>query len=121
EVQKLAQVRRVALLELPKFKLQLVTQPITHQILDVVICCLTLLQRSGAKWQSMDTPAPPRRGRLWRHRRPCSWRVTRVFSQKASGVAARWPELERVLDELEAGDVRVVTKLDRLAPRRSTC
>jgi DNA invertase Pin-like site-specific DNA recombinase len=33
-------------------------------------------------------------------------------------VAARRPELERVLDELEAGDVLVVTKLDRLA--RST-
>jgi len=47
--------------------------------------------------------------------------VTRIFSEKVSGVAARWPELERVLDELEAGDVRVVTKLDRLAPRRSTC
>jgi hypothetical protein len=30
-------------------------------------------------------------------------------------VAARRPELERVLDELEAGDALVVTKLDRLA------
>src|SRR5262249_30943417 len=34
------------------------------------------------------------------------------------GVAAKRPELERSLDQLEAGDVLVVTKLDRLA--RST-
>ena len=39
----------------------------------------------------------------------------RIFSEKVSGVAARRPELERALDELEAGDVLVVTKLDRLA------
>ena len=44
--------------------------------------------------------------------------VTRIFSEKVSGVAARRPELERALDELEAGDLLVVTKLDRLA--RST-
>jgi DNA invertase Pin-like site-specific DNA recombinase len=44
--------------------------------------------------------------------------VTRIFSEKVSCVAAKRPELERVLDELEAGDVPVVTKLDRLA--RST-
>ena len=44
--------------------------------------------------------------------------VERIYSEKISGVAAKRPELERVLDELEAGDVLVVTKLDRLA--RST-
>jgi hypothetical protein len=44
--------------------------------------------------------------------------VTRIFSEKVSGVAARRPELEYVLDALEAGDLLVVTKLDRLA--RST-
>ena len=37
---------------------------------------------------------------------------------RRSGVAARRRELERALDELEAGAVLVVTKLDRLA--RST-
>jgi DNA invertase Pin-like site-specific DNA recombinase len=35
-----------------------------------------------------------------------------------SGVAAKRPELEHVLDNLEPGDALVVTKLDRLA--RST-
>lgn len=44
--------------------------------------------------------------------------VERIFSEKASGIAAKRPELERVLDELEAGDTLVVTKLARLA--RST-
>ena len=44
--------------------------------------------------------------------------VERIFSEKVSGVAARRRELERALDQLEAGDVLVVTKLDRLA--RST-
>ena len=44
--------------------------------------------------------------------------VTRIFSEKVSGVAARRPELEYALDALEAGDMLVVTKLDRLA--RST-
>jgi DNA invertase Pin-like site-specific DNA recombinase len=41
--------------------------------------------------------------------------VERIFSEKVSGVAAKRPQLERLLDELEAGDVPVVTKLDRLA------
>jgi DNA invertase Pin-like site-specific DNA recombinase len=44
--------------------------------------------------------------------------VERIFSEKVSGVAARRPELERALDQLKAGDILVVTKLDRLA--RST-
>ena len=37
--------------------------------------------------------------------------VTRIFSEKVSGVAVRRPELERLLDDLEAGDLLVVTKL----------
>jgi DNA invertase Pin-like site-specific DNA recombinase len=44
--------------------------------------------------------------------------VERIHSEKVSGIAAKRPALERVLDELDAGDVLVVTKLDRLA--RST-
>ena len=31
----------------------------------------------------------------------------RIFSEKVSGVAARRPELERALDQLEAGDCTV--------------
>jgi len=45
--------------------------------------------------------------------------ATKVFAEKASAKeAAKRPELERLLDRLEAGDVLVVSKLDRLA--RST-
>jgi DNA invertase Pin-like site-specific DNA recombinase len=44
--------------------------------------------------------------------------VKRLFSEKVSRVIAKRPALDRALDELEAGDVLVVTKLDRLA--RST-
>ena len=44
--------------------------------------------------------------------------VEQMFCEKESGVAAKRPELELALDGLEAGDVLVVTKLDRLA--RST-
>jgi DNA invertase Pin-like site-specific DNA recombinase len=41
----------------------------------------------------------------------------RIHSEKVSGVVRR-PELERVLDDLEAGDTLVVCKLDRIG--RST-
>jgi DNA invertase Pin-like site-specific DNA recombinase len=44
--------------------------------------------------------------------------VKRLYAEKVSGVATKRPELERVLDRLEAGDVVIVCKLDRLA--RST-
>jgi hypothetical protein len=40
--------------------------------------------------------------------------VERIFSEKVSGIAARRPELEYVLDRLEGRDVLVVIKLDRL-------
>jgi DNA invertase Pin-like site-specific DNA recombinase len=43
--------------------------------------------------------------------------VERIVAEKVSGVTKR-PELERVLDNLDAGDTLVVCKLDRLA--RST-
>jgi DNA invertase Pin-like site-specific DNA recombinase len=38
--------------------------------------------------------------------------VEHVSSEKLSGVTAKRPEVERVLDELKAGDMLVVTKLD---------
>jgi DNA invertase Pin-like site-specific DNA recombinase len=44
--------------------------------------------------------------------------VERIFSEKVSGVAAKRPELEARSISLRAGDLLVVTKLDRLA--RST-
>lgn len=43
---------------------------------------------------------------------------TKVFCEKISGVQTNRPELERLLDEVGAGDVVLVTRLDRLA--RST-
>jgi DNA invertase Pin-like site-specific DNA recombinase len=42
----------------------------------------------------------------------------RIFQEKISGAHRRRPELERLLDQLRAGDTVVVWKLDRLA--RST-
>jgi DNA invertase Pin-like site-specific DNA recombinase len=48
------------------------------------------------------------------HRVGCS----RLYEEKASGAKRSRPELARMLDQLRAGDVVVVTRLDRLA--RST-
>jgi len=42
----------------------------------------------------------------------------RIFAEKITGAHARRPELARMLDHLRAGDVVMVTRLDRLA--RST-
>lgn len=39
----------------------------------------------------------------------------RVFSEKISGSHANRPELARLLDYIRAGDVMIVTRLDRLA------
>jgi DNA invertase Pin-like site-specific DNA recombinase len=44
--------------------------------------------------------------------------VQQIFSEKVSGVAAKRSHLERLVERREAGDVLVVTKVDRLA--RST-
>lgn len=43
---------------------------------------------------------------------------SRIFAEKVSGARRQRPELERLLDHLRAGDLVVVTRLDRLA--RST-
>ncbi|MEQ0866936.1 recombinase family protein [Pseudomonas aeruginosa] len=43
---------------------------------------------------------------------------SRIFAEKISGAHAKRPELARLLDHLRAGDVVIVTRLDRLA--RST-
>ena len=43
---------------------------------------------------------------------------TRIFEEKASGAKKDRPELMRLLDHIRAGDVVIVTRLDRLA--RST-
>jgi DNA invertase Pin-like site-specific DNA recombinase len=44
--------------------------------------------------------------------------ATRIFSEKLSGARADRPQLARLLESLDRGDVVVVTRLDRLA--RST-
>jgi len=41
--------------------------------------------------------------------------AVRIFSDKISGSLRKRPELDRLLDQLRAGDVIVVTKYDRLA------
>jgi DNA invertase Pin-like site-specific DNA recombinase len=58
--------------------------------------------------------------RTWRRSTRSSWRpaVPKVFQEKVSGAKTDRPELAKVLRRLEAGDVLVVTRLDRLA--RST-
>src|SRR5271157_1442538 len=43
----------------------------------------------------------------------------KVFREVASGAKTERAQLRRVLDRLAAGDVVMVTRLDRLAPRRS--
>lgn len=40
---------------------------------------------------------------------------SRLFAEKISGATRARPELDRLLDHLRAGDVLVVTRLDRLA------
>lgn len=40
---------------------------------------------------------------------------SRIFAEKMSGTHARRPELSRMIDHLRAGDVVIVTSLDRLA------
>jgi len=42
----------------------------------------------------------------------------KVFREVASGAETEWAQLRRILDQLDAGDVVIVTRLDRLA--RST-
>jgi len=42
----------------------------------------------------------------------------RIYAEKVSGATRARPQLERMLDQLRAGDVVVVSRLDRLA--RST-
>lgn len=42
----------------------------------------------------------------------------RIFSDRISGSRMARPDLDRMLDQLRSGDVVIVTKYDRLAPRR---
>lgn len=41
--------------------------------------------------------------------------VARIFAEKITGATRKRPELDRMLDQLRAGDVVVVTQYDRLA------
>lgn len=43
---------------------------------------------------------------------------SRIFSEKISGASRERPELQKMLDHIRAGDIIIVTRLDRLA--RST-
>ena len=45
----------------------------------------------------------------------------KVFREVASGAKTDRAQLRKALDRLEAGDVLMVTRLDRLADRRATC
>ena len=45
----------------------------------------------------------------------------KVYSEKISGAHSDRPELAKVLKRLQAGDVIVVTRLDRLALELVTC
>jgi hypothetical protein len=43
----------------------------------------------------------------------------KIYREKASGANTDRAQLRRVLDQLDAGDVLMVTRLDRLAARRA--
>ncbi|WP_238475672.1 recombinase family protein [Rhodophyticola sp. CCM32] len=45
----------------------------------------------------------------------------RIFSETLSGVKAKRPELDKMLDQLRDGDMVVVTKYDRLARSSRHC
>ena len=48
-------------------------------------------------------------------------RLSKIYSEKINGAKCDRPELQRLLKALEPGSVVVVTRLDRLGGRRSTC
>ena len=41
--------------------------------------------------------------------------IEKLYAEKVSGIVTKRPELERLLDRLDEGDVLVICKLDRLA------
>ena len=45
----------------------------------------------------------------------------RLYEEKVSGAKRQRPQLIRMLDQLRAGDVLVVSRLDRLAPQHVIC
>ena len=45
--------------------------------------------------------------------------VGKVFREAANGAKTKWVQLRRVLDQLDAGDVLLVTRRDRLARSHS--
>ncbi len=63
---------------------------------------------------SADSQDLTRQGRLVDEARQAGYYIAGTYAEKASGVNATRPELRRLLDDLQAGDVVVAERMDRI-------